>query len=156
MAKGKYEYWLTDDGLLLLAAWARDGLTDEQIANNIILFDNNQSTPSETTCISTLCSNISGIYDCEFKSIGTTKKKTHETFLVKMQGDSMSDASIKDGDILLVDGSSQAVNNSIIVAEINNCICIKKIKFLNNNFVLFSENKKYPPITITNKDNFMV
>jgi len=32
MAKGKYEYWLTDDGLLLLAAWARDGLTDEQIA----------------------------------------------------------------------------------------------------------------------------
>lgn len=35
MAKGKYEYWLTDDGLLLLAAWARDGLTDEQIAHNM-------------------------------------------------------------------------------------------------------------------------
>lgn len=35
MAKAKYEYWLTDDGLLLLAAWARDGLTDEQIAHNI-------------------------------------------------------------------------------------------------------------------------
>jgi len=34
MAKGKYEYWLTEDGLLLLAAWARDGLTDEQIAKN--------------------------------------------------------------------------------------------------------------------------
>lgn len=34
MAKGKYEYWLTNDGLLLLAAWARDGLTDEQIAKN--------------------------------------------------------------------------------------------------------------------------
>lgn len=32
MAKGKYEYWLTEDGLLLLSAWARDGLTDEQIA----------------------------------------------------------------------------------------------------------------------------
>jgi len=34
MAKGKYEYWLTDDGLLLLSAWARDGLTDEQISHN--------------------------------------------------------------------------------------------------------------------------
>ncbi|MFA5239789.1 MAG: helix-turn-helix domain-containing protein [Phycisphaerae bacterium] len=34
MAKGKYEYWLSDDGLLLLEAWARDGLTDEQIAHN--------------------------------------------------------------------------------------------------------------------------
>ena len=32
MANGKYEYWLTPDGLLLLEAWARDGLTDEQIA----------------------------------------------------------------------------------------------------------------------------
>lgn len=32
MAKGKYEYWLTEDGLTLLAAWARDGYTDEQIA----------------------------------------------------------------------------------------------------------------------------
>lgn len=35
MAKGKYEYWLTEDGLLLLAAWARDGLTDEMIAEKI-------------------------------------------------------------------------------------------------------------------------
>ena len=33
MAKGKYQEWLTDDGLLLLEGWARDGLTDEQIAN---------------------------------------------------------------------------------------------------------------------------
>ena len=35
MAKGKYEYWLTDDGLLLLSAWARDGFTDEQIAKKM-------------------------------------------------------------------------------------------------------------------------
>lgn len=34
MAKGKYEYWLTDEGLTLLEGWARDGLTDEQIAHN--------------------------------------------------------------------------------------------------------------------------
>ena len=35
MAKGKFTYWLTDDGLLLLEGWARDGLTDEQIAQKI-------------------------------------------------------------------------------------------------------------------------
>lgn len=35
MAKGKYEYWLTRDGLTLLEGWARDGLTDEQIAANM-------------------------------------------------------------------------------------------------------------------------
>lgn len=35
MAKGKYEKWLTEESLLQIEAWARDGLTDEQIAKNI-------------------------------------------------------------------------------------------------------------------------
>lgn len=35
MAKGKYEYWLTSEGLLRLEAYARDGLTDEQISHNL-------------------------------------------------------------------------------------------------------------------------
>lgn len=35
MAKGKYEYWITPEGLLKIEGWARDGLTDEQIANNM-------------------------------------------------------------------------------------------------------------------------
>ena len=35
MAKGKYERWLNDDGLILIEGWARDGLTDEQIAKNM-------------------------------------------------------------------------------------------------------------------------
>ena len=35
MAKGKYQKWLTPDGKNLLEAWARDGLTDEQLAHNM-------------------------------------------------------------------------------------------------------------------------
>lgn len=35
MAKGKYREWLTPEGLLKLEGWARDGLTDEQIAVNM-------------------------------------------------------------------------------------------------------------------------
>ena len=35
MAAGKYEEWLTPEKLTLLEAWARDGLTDEQIAKNM-------------------------------------------------------------------------------------------------------------------------
>ena len=35
MATGKYQKWLTPDGLMLLTAWARDGLSDEQIARKI-------------------------------------------------------------------------------------------------------------------------
>jgi hypothetical protein len=35
MAKGKYQKWLEPDSLILLEGWARDGLTDEQIAHNM-------------------------------------------------------------------------------------------------------------------------
>ena len=35
MAKSKADEWLEQDKLTLLEGWARDGLTDEQIANNI-------------------------------------------------------------------------------------------------------------------------
>lgn len=35
MAKSKADEWLEKDKLTLLEAWARDGLTDEQIANNM-------------------------------------------------------------------------------------------------------------------------
>ena len=35
MEMAKYEKWLEQEGLLLIEGWARDGLTDEQIAGNM-------------------------------------------------------------------------------------------------------------------------
>lgn len=35
MAKGKYQEWLTPEGLIKIEGWARDGLTDEQISQNM-------------------------------------------------------------------------------------------------------------------------
>lgn len=35
MAKGKFQKWLEPENLTLLEGWARDGLTDEQIADRI-------------------------------------------------------------------------------------------------------------------------
>ena len=35
MAKGKYREWLSEDGLIKIQGWARDGLIDEQIAHNM-------------------------------------------------------------------------------------------------------------------------
>ena len=31
----KYDYWITNEGLLLMEGWARDGLTNEQISYNM-------------------------------------------------------------------------------------------------------------------------
>ena len=39
VAKGKYQEWLTKEGLLRLQGWARDGLSDEQIATNMGITD---------------------------------------------------------------------------------------------------------------------
>lgn len=35
VAKGKYQQWMEPDGLVLLEGWARDGLTDEKIAQKM-------------------------------------------------------------------------------------------------------------------------
>ena len=35
MAKGKCQEWLEPEGLLKIEGWARDGLTDEQIARDM-------------------------------------------------------------------------------------------------------------------------
>lgn len=35
MAKGKYQQWLTPEGLLKISGWAKDGLIDQQIADNM-------------------------------------------------------------------------------------------------------------------------
>ena len=35
MAKGKYQEWITNEGLIKIEGWAKDGLTDEQIAKNM-------------------------------------------------------------------------------------------------------------------------
>jgi len=35
VAKGQYEKWQTEDNLIRLEGWARDGLTNEQIAQNM-------------------------------------------------------------------------------------------------------------------------
>lgn len=35
VAKGKYQKWLEPENLILLQGWARNGLTDEQIAKNM-------------------------------------------------------------------------------------------------------------------------
>lgn len=35
MAKGKWDKWIEEDGLIRIQGWARDGLTQDQIAKNM-------------------------------------------------------------------------------------------------------------------------
>lgn len=54
--KGLYKEWLEADNLIRLEGWARDGLTDEQIAHNIgitttTLYDWKKKYPQFTDAI---------------------------------------------------------------------------------------------------------
>ena len=83
-------------------------------------------------------------------------KNRSSTFFVKVQGDSMKNASISDGDILVVDRSQKATANKIIIAVLNNEFTVKRLTRIGKEFYLKAENASYSPIKITKEDDFYV
>lgn len=73
------------------------------------------------------------------------------TYFVKVSGNSMIEAGILDGDILVVDRMLDAVHNKIIIAEIDNQFTVKRLYKKNGVIKLVAENKEYPDITMTDQ-----
>ena len=73
-------------------------------------------------------------------------------FLLKVRGDSMINAHIYDGDLVVVKPSKQASDREIIVANLGDETTVKRLKKVGSNFVLKPENDSYPII----KDRFEV
>lgn len=67
-------------------------------------------------------------------------------FLLKVKGDSMIDANIYDGDMVVVKPGKGALNNEIIVANLEGETTVKRLKRIGNFFVLKPENESYPVI----------
>lgn len=78
------------------------------------------------------------------------------TYFIRVKGDSMQGAGIYDKDILVVDRSKEICSGKIIAAALNGCFTIKRLIIKNGIRSLFSENSKYPPITITSECDFEV
>ena len=78
------------------------------------------------------------------------------TFYLKVRGDSMSGASIIDGDILVVDRSIDPVHGRIVVASVNNELTVKRLYHRPNRLALIPENPAYQPIEITDETDFSV
>ncbi len=71
-----------------------------------------------------------------------------DVFLLRVQGDSMIDAHIRDGDFALVQPQSKAENGEIVVALIEDEATIKRI-FLNQDFIrLEPANPDMEPIVV--------
>jgi len=68
------------------------------------------------------------------------------TFFLRVKGDSMIDAGIHDGDIIVVDRSVEAVDRSVVVAVIDGELTVKRLVWRNGAAELHAENQKYAPI----------
>jgi len=74
------------------------------------------------------------------------QSKWRGCFLLKVSGDSMINAHIYDGDMVVVKPIKQALSNDIIVANFEGETTVKRLKRTGNSFVLKPENDAYSVI----------
>ena len=71
-------------------------------------------------------------------------------FLLRVRGDSMINAGILDGDLVLVRPQQEAANGSIVVDLVDNDATVKRIERGNGHVKLIAENPAYEPIVSSN------
>jgi DNA polymerase V len=70
------------------------------------------------------------------------------TYFVRVSGDSMINAGINSGDILIVDRSKTAHHGAIVVAQVDNDFTVKRLQYDNGKVNLCPENDAFKTITI--------
>ena len=83
-------------------------------------------------------------------------KNKESTFYAKVSGDSMKDAGLNDGDILVIDRSEELKNNKIAVCYLNGDFTVKRVKIEKKAVYLIPENKNYKPIKVNEENEFVV
>lgn len=78
------------------------------------------------------------------------------TFFVEVQGDSMINAGIHPGALLVVDRSRIPMSGSIVLAVLNGEFTVKRLKKEKGQVMLCPENPKYKPVTILPDQDFEV
>ena len=78
------------------------------------------------------------------------------TFFVRVAGESMKDAGINHGDILVVDRSLEAVSGKIVIAIVNGELTVKRFVQNHTSCQLVAANSNYPPVEITEDTDFSV
>ncbi len=73
-------------------------------------------------------------------------KKPSASFLLTVSGDSMTDAGIYPGDLLVVERGATPKNRDIVVAQVDDEWTLKYFLRDRNGVVLEAANRKYPPI----------
>ena len=78
------------------------------------------------------------------------------TFYAKVSGNSMKDAGISDGDLLVIDRSIEPKNNKIAVCFLDGDFTIKRINKIGEKLYLKPENKDYTKIEINENNKLII
>ena len=78
------------------------------------------------------------------------------TYYGRVQGESMKDAGINDGDLLIIDKSIEPADGKIAVCYIDNEFTLKRLKVTKQGVWLMPENKKYPPIKVEEHNSLTI
>lgn len=78
------------------------------------------------------------------------------SFFVTASGDSMRNAGIHSGDLLIVDKSIQAEHGSIVIAALNGELTVKRLSRAHEQVRLMPENEEFAPIDISNEDELVI
>lgn len=78
------------------------------------------------------------------------------TFFIRVEGDSMINAGIHSGDLLIVDRAVEVRHGRIVVAQINGEFTVKRIEHVGAHTYLVPENKTYKSLRITSEMAFDV
>ncbi len=71
------------------------------------------------------------------------------TFFVRVEGNSMVEAGIQSGDMLIVDRALPVVNGSVVVVQIQGEFTVKRIEQQGDCLYLVPANTKYKPLLVT-------
>jgi SOS regulatory protein LexA len=73
-------------------------------------------------------------------------KNKEATFMLQVKGDSMYDAGIREGDMVLVERTREAKSGQIVIAEVDGAWTMKYLRREGKHTYLEPANKKYKPI----------
>ncbi len=78
------------------------------------------------------------------------------TFLLRVQGESMRNAGVLDGDLLIVDRSLNPQPGHIVVAILDGSFVLKKLTYKKGLLYLEAENPAYPSINLRHYENVQI
>lgn len=82
--------------------------------------------------------------------------KAEDAFALRVRGDSMINAGIFEGDIVIVSPNQKGKNGDIVVAMLDDEVTVKRLELKNNSIKLLPENDEYQPIQIYEKTRFTI